>query len=118
MRVPKRQEKSRFWERVRAGIDRTEAARRAGVSATSARRWFRQAGGVLPPSVPETSRARYLSIREREEIFAGVERGDSIRRIAKLRDAQRYSPCDQKVRLGPPARALRSTQPLDTLPGD
>ncbi len=37
MRVPKRQEKSRFWERVRAGIDRTEAARRAGVSATSAR---------------------------------------------------------------------------------
>ena len=83
MRFPKRQEKARFWELVRAGIDRTEAARRAGVSAANARRWFRQAGGVLPPNVPETSNGRYLSISEREEIFAGVERGESIRRIAK-----------------------------------
>jgi transposase, IS30 family len=84
MRVPKRQEKARFWELVRSGVDRAEAARRAGVSGTSARRWFRQAGGVRPPNVPETSKARYLSIRDREEIFAGVERGESIRRIAKL----------------------------------
>ncbi len=84
MRRKHREEKSRFWELVRAGVDRTEAGRRAGVSATSARRWFRQAGGVLPASVPETSKARYLSIREREEIFAGVECGESIRRIAKL----------------------------------
>ena len=84
MRLPKREEKRRFWEFVRAGVDRAEAARRAGVPATNARRWFRQAGGVLPPNVPEESRARYLSIREREEVFAGVERGESIRRIAKL----------------------------------
>jgi len=84
MRFPKRQEKARFWELVRAGIDRAEAARRAGVSAANARRWFRQAGGVLPPNVPETSSGRYLSIGEREEIFAGVERGESIRRIAKV----------------------------------
>ena len=84
MRLPKRQEKARFWELVRSGVDRAEAARRAGATATSARRWFRQAGGVLPASVPETSRARYLSIGEREEIFAGVERGESIRRIARL----------------------------------
>lgn len=84
MRYPKRQERSRFWELVRAGSDPSEAARRAGVRARTAQRWFRQAGGVLPPSVPETSKARYLSIREREEIFAGVERGDSISRIAKL----------------------------------
>lgn len=84
MRLPKRQEKARFWELVRTGIGRDEAARGAGATATSARRWFRQAGGVLPPNVPEKSRPRYLSIREREEIFAGVERGESIRRIAKL----------------------------------
>src|SRR5438132_9421080 len=84
MRLPKRQEKARFWELVRSGVDRAEAARRAGATATSARRWFRQAGGVLPASVPEKSRARYLSICEREEIFAGVERGESIRRIAQL----------------------------------
>ena len=84
MRLPKRQEKSRFWELVRTGAAPTEAASRAGVPATSGRRWFRQAGGVLPPSVSERSRARYLSIGEREEIFAGVERGESIRRIAEL----------------------------------
>jgi IS30 family transposase len=84
MRPPKRQEKARFWELIRAGVDRAEAERRAGVPGTSARRWFRQAGGVLPPSVPEKSRPRYLSIREREEIFAGIERGESIRRIARL----------------------------------
>ena len=78
------QERSRFWEYVRAGAGPTEAGRLAGVPAETARRWFLQAGGVLPPSVPETSRARYLSIREREEIFAGVERGDTIRRIAQL----------------------------------
>jgi len=58
MRLPKRQEKARFWELVRTGIDRAEAARRAGVPATNARRWFRQAGGVRPPSVPEKSRPR------------------------------------------------------------
>jgi len=38
---------------------------------------------VLPPSHLGKSSARYLSIREREEIFAGVERGESIRRIAQ-----------------------------------
>jgi len=79
-----RQEKSRFWELVRSGVGPAEAACLAGVPAATAMRWFRQAGGVLPPNVPEMSSARYLSILEREEIFAGVERGDSIRRIAKL----------------------------------
>ena len=84
MRLPKREEKHRFWELVRAGVSRTEAAVAAGVPSRTAKRWFHQAGGVLPPKVPETSSARYLSFSEREEIFAGVERGESIRQIAKL----------------------------------
>jgi transposase, IS30 family len=84
MRLPKRQEKARFWELVRSGLDRAEAARRTGGSAWNASRWFRQAGGVLPPRRSEKSRTRYLSIREREEILAGIERGESIRGIAKL----------------------------------
>ncbi|TMF33380.1 MAG: IS30 family transposase [Chloroflexi bacterium] len=54
----------------------------AGVVEQCGRRWFHQAGGVLPPRVPEVSSGRYLSMTEREEIFAGVERGDSIRGIA------------------------------------
>src|SRR5260370_9870101 len=84
MRVPKRQERSRFWELVRTGAGQAEAGRGAGVTATSAQRWFRQAGGVPPPNSPEPTSSRNLSISEREEIFAGVERGESIRRIAKL----------------------------------
>src|SRR5258708_1099679 len=84
MRLPKREEKHRFWELVRAGVSRTEAAVAAGVPSRTAKRWFHQAGGVLPPKVPETSSARYLSFSEREEIFAGVERGESIRQIAKV----------------------------------
>lgn len=83
MRLPKREEKRRFWEVVRAGASRTEGAVAAGVPSRSADRWFGQAGGVLPPNVPETSSGRYLSFSEREEIFAGVERGESIRQIAK-----------------------------------
>ena len=84
MRLPKRQERARFWELIRAGAVRTEAAVAAGVPVRSGKRWFVQAGGVPPPNVPQTSSRRYLSFSEREEIFAGVERGDSIRQIAKL----------------------------------
>ncbi len=83
MRLPKREEKRRFWELVRAGTIRTEAAAAAGVAQESGNRWFVQAGGVLPRPVPEASSGRYLSIGEREEIFAGIERGESIRRIAQ-----------------------------------
>jgi len=83
MRLPKRQQRQRFWEHIRARASRTEAAVAAGASKGNASRWFRQAGGVLPPHVPEESSGRYLSMSEREEIFAGVERGETIRQIAK-----------------------------------
>src|SRR5216683_2532345 len=83
MRLPKRQERARFWELIRAGAVRAEAAVAAGVPVRTGKRWFVQAGGVPPPNVPQTSSRRYLSFSEREEIFAGVERGDSIRQIAK-----------------------------------
>ena len=84
MRLPKRQEKRRFWELIRAGAVRTEAAVTAGVPARTGKRWFVQAGGVLPANDSEPSSNRYLSIRDREEIFAGVERGESITGIARL----------------------------------
>src|SRR5258708_33238498 len=77
MRLPKREEKHRCWELVRAGASRTEAAVAPGVPSRTAKRWFHQAGGVLTPKGPDTSSARYLSFSEREEIFAGVERGES-----------------------------------------
>jgi IS30 family transposase len=83
MRLPKRKEKRRFWELIRAGEGRAEAALTVGASEATAGRWFQQAGGVLPPNVPEPTSGRYLSICEREEIFAGVERGESISQIAR-----------------------------------
>ncbi len=84
MRYPKREERRRFWGLVRAGVSRADAAQAAGVNAKTTERWFQQAGGVLPTNVSEPSSGRYLSVSEREEIFAGVERGESIRQIAKL----------------------------------
>ena len=72
-----------FWLLIRGGASREQAAARVGYEPRTGPRWFRQAGGVIPAYVTEPHSNRYLSIAEREEIFAGVERGDSIRRIAR-----------------------------------
>jgi IS30 family transposase len=67
---------------IKNGLLREEAATAAGLRSRGGQRWFRQAGGVIPAHVLKSLGRRYLSLAEREEIFAGVERGDSIRRIA------------------------------------
>lgn len=57
-----------FWSAIREGSSTAEAAVVAGVSVPSALRWFRQRGGVLPPSPrPAGSRPR-LNLEQREEI--------------------------------------------------
>ncbi|WP_397207216.1 IS30 family transposase [Nocardioides zeae] len=91
-----------FWAAVREGMSIDAAARRAGVSSRAGHRWFAQAGGVKPVAAPiaaptaepvaaptaepvaEPTAAGYrrLSILEREQIHAGMERGESIRMIA------------------------------------
>ena len=83
MRLLNRGGQRRFWEEVRAGRSRREAALGAGVSVRTADAWFRQAGGIMPANVPAQPSKRCLSLSEREEIFAGVVRGDSIRLIAR-----------------------------------
>ena len=75
--------RQRFWQEVRQGRSTEEAARGAGVALVTGRRWFRQAGGVVPAHLHVQPSGRYLSIAEREEIFVGVERGESIRQIAR-----------------------------------
>jgi len=80
---PRRDLRREFWRRIRAGRLRTEAAVELGLDEGTGKRWFVQAGGVVPAYVRAQSGGRYLSFAEREEIFAGVERGDSIRLIAK-----------------------------------
>jgi transposase, IS30 family len=74
---------SRFWLLIRDGVLREEAAERLGYDGKTGDRWFSQAGGVVPAYVTAQRSSRFLSIEEREEIFAGVERGDSIRLIAR-----------------------------------
>jgi IS30 family transposase len=59
----------------------TEAARQAGISHETGRRWFRQAGGVIG-NAPRPLSGRYLGLAEREEISRGLAAGDSLRRIA------------------------------------
>ena len=105
MNIPPRRDTRRaFWSAIRAGLWWTEAATAAGVSRTAAGRWFRQAGGVVPSDASAQPSNRHLSITEREEIFAAVERDWSINAIARaigrsrstvLRELRRNMPKQQ-----------------------
>jgi IS30 family transposase len=68
---------------IRAGQLRTEAAATLGFTEQTGTRWFSQAGGVVPAYVQAKHSSRFLSLAEREEIFVGVQRGSSMRLIAK-----------------------------------
>jgi transposase, IS30 family len=70
-----------FWDGVRAGLGVGEAAAAAGVAASGAQEWLRQAGGVKANGARAVS-GRFLSVAEREEIAVGVAAGLSCRRIA------------------------------------
>jgi transposase, IS30 family len=72
-----------FWLLIRAGVDRKKAALALGLSDFTGKQWFRQAGGVIPAYVTAPPGGRALSLEEREAIFAGVERGESIRGLAR-----------------------------------
>ena len=80
---PERAVLRKFWLCIRAGVRLEDAAATLGYAGRTGPRWFRQAGGVVPAYVTAQSSGRYLSFAEREEILAGVERGDSIRLIAR-----------------------------------
>ena len=83
-RLPAEREVERqFWLMVQAGLERKRAAEAVGLNAYTGKEWFRQAGGVIPAKLSAPVRGRCLACAEREEIFVGVERGESMRGIAK-----------------------------------
>ena len=84
MNLPTRRDlKRRFWLSVLAGASIEEATAGVGVGSDAGEKWFRQAGGVAPSDLHVPPSGRYLCLAEREEIFAGVERSESIREIAR-----------------------------------
>ena len=78
-----REVRRQFWMLIRAGVERRKAAIAVGLSDWTGKAWFRQAGGVIPAYVTAQPSGRFLSEEERIEIFGGIQRGDSIRCIAR-----------------------------------
>ena|SRR5438132_8710880 len=84
MNIPTRRElKRQFWLAVSGGESSKEAAATVGVGGRTGEKWFRQGGGVAPSHLYVEPTGRYLNLAEREEIFVGVERDESIRQIAR-----------------------------------
>ena len=81
-----RDEQSRFWRGITAGLSSEDAALEAGVSQPVGTRLFRKAGGMPPAmfrfSAKPLSR-RYLSLAEREEIALLKVQGHSMRGIGR-----------------------------------
>jgi len=80
--VARREARQRFWRAIALGQCSEEAATEPGVSPAVGARWFRQSGGMPPPSLAPLSR-RYLSFGEREESAILNAREHSVRDIAR-----------------------------------
>ena len=72
----------KFWRFVGEGLSTEAAAAAAGVSAGTARGWFRDSGGMPPLDLCELS-GRFLTMPEREEIAIGHGSGLGVREIAR-----------------------------------
>ena len=83
MRIPvSRAVRRVFWRAIRDGATTQDAAAVAGMSSQQGDVWFRDAGGMSPLSLKPPSE-RFLSIRDRELILAGISAGLSIRAISR-----------------------------------
>ncbi|MHB1329912.1 MAG: IS30 family transposase [Gemmatimonadales bacterium] len=98
-----REVRRRFWEELRAGGTVVAAAARAGVNRSTAANWVSQAGGMLPPPVAPSTR---LSFLDREEIWFGRSRGESMRSIA-VRLGRAPSTISRELREGMTSRGYR-----------
>ena len=73
-----------WWQQIRIGLGWVifKAAQVSGVPVTTARGWYRDAGGVNPNPVIAAS-GRYLSFQERQEIALGLAAGRRQTDIAR-----------------------------------
>ena len=78
-----REVRGQFWSQVRAGASIAAAAKDCGLFASTGRRWFHQAGGVVPEYVPALPTSCRLTIAKREEIAVLAAQEKSIRAIAR-----------------------------------
>ena len=84
--VAGRDEQSRFWLGIAAGLSSEDAAFEAGVSQPVGTRWFRKAGGMPPTMFRSSAKplsGRYLSSAEREEIALLRIQGHSMQEIGR-----------------------------------
>ena len=71
-----------FWLLIGQGLSSEAAGARVGFGGTSARKFFRKAGGVPPLDLAEPQ-GRYLSFAERETVMVMRAQGSSMRAIAR-----------------------------------
>ena len=84
--VARREERGQFWVAIAAGQSNEEAAVVAGVSPPVGVRWFRQAGGLPPSHLSQSSKpmsGRYLLFPEREQLALLRAQGHGVREIAR-----------------------------------
>lgn len=97
--------RDRFWEQIRAGAWPREAAAAVGVSHHSAKKWYRQAGGVMPPVREPGQQRPRLTFEQREEIAILLVLGVHHAQIARLVGCHR-STIGREI-------AANSTKPTD-----
>ncbi len=108
----------RFWNQVREGLTVEQAAAVVGVSASKARAWFRDRGGVMPPR--DAGRKRCLDFAEREEIALLRARGLGVREIGRRlgRDPGTISRELRRVAHAPSARDAHRVYRASTAQAD
>ena len=82
--VLRRESQVVFWAALGAGSSVEASAGIAGVSENSARRWVREAGGVIPRHLLDDLSGRYLDPVDRSVIMVARRDGKSMRAIAAM----------------------------------
>ena len=80
----RRANKAAFWKEVSAGSSNERAAAAAGIGVATARKWVREAGGVIPQHLLREPSGRYLGAMDRARIEVGLKQGMSMRAIAAM----------------------------------